>query len=203
LRVRISELARQTGVPVATIKYYLREGLLHPGEATAATQADYDESHARRLTLIRALLQVGRLSVASIREVLGALDHSGSMHDALGAVHGALPPHADDVEPVRARALAKDLGWRVHPDGPAGRQLEHALQTLDAVGYPVSDERLQVYAQAARDVAECDVASVPATSPEEAATTVIVGTVLYEPVLLALRRMAHEAVSAERFGRPR
>ncbi len=27
--MRISELSRASGVPVATIKYYLREGLLH------------------------------------------------------------------------------------------------------------------------------------------------------------------------------
>ena len=29
----------QAGVPVATVKYYLREGLLHEGELTSATQA--------------------------------------------------------------------------------------------------------------------------------------------------------------------
>jgi hypothetical protein len=38
---------------------------------------------------------------------------------------------------------------------------------------------------------------VPTTSTEEAATTVVIGTVLWEPVLLALRRLAQEAVSAE------
>ena len=29
----MAELSRRSGVPVATIKYYLREGLLPPGEA--------------------------------------------------------------------------------------------------------------------------------------------------------------------------
>ena len=33
--MRISELARETAVPVATVKYYLREGLLHDGELTS------------------------------------------------------------------------------------------------------------------------------------------------------------------------
>ena len=37
--MRISELARRSGLPVATVKYYLREGLLPAGEPTAATQA--------------------------------------------------------------------------------------------------------------------------------------------------------------------
>ena len=37
--MRISELSRRSSVPVATIKYYLRAGLLHEGRRTAATQA--------------------------------------------------------------------------------------------------------------------------------------------------------------------
>lgn len=200
--MRISELSRTTGVPVATVKYYLRERLLPPGTATGATQAQYDERHVRRLRLVRALLQVGGLSVAAARDVVACLDaESGSLHEVMGAAHSALPPTVeDDVEPTRARRLAEELGWRVHPRSPALRQLERALTTLDDVGLPPSEATLAVYADAARRVAEVDVASVPTTSPDEAATTVVVGTVLYEPVLLALRRMAQEAVSAERYG---
>ncbi|MGH3364244.1 MAG: hypothetical protein ACRDOW_05900, partial [Nocardioidaceae bacterium] len=82
------------------------------------------------------------------------------------------------------------------------RQLEHALRALDDVGAPADGERLAQYAEAAHRVAEVDVAGVPTTSPEEAATAVVIGTVLWEPVLLALRRLAQEAVSAESLGRP-
>jgi len=53
--MRISALATAAGLPLATVKYYLREGLLHPGVASSATQASYDEAHVRRLRLIRAL----------------------------------------------------------------------------------------------------------------------------------------------------
>lgn len=45
--MRLSELSKQSGVTTATIKYYLREGLLPPGERVTATQAEYDESHLR------------------------------------------------------------------------------------------------------------------------------------------------------------
>ena len=31
----------RSGVPLATVKYYLREGLLMPGASIGATQADY------------------------------------------------------------------------------------------------------------------------------------------------------------------
>lgn len=198
--MRISELSRVTGVPVATVKYYLREGLVPPGRATGATQAQYDDSHVRRLRLARALVQVGGLSVAAARDVLASIEAAdGSLHDVLGAAHSALPPQLEEErEPARARALAETLGWQVHPEAPALRQLEHALRALDDVGAPASQERLAGYADAARRIAELDVLGVPTTSRDEAATAVVVGTVLWEPVLLALRRLAQEAVSAER-----
>src|SRR2546430_15817976 len=47
--VRISDLSRQTGVPTATIKFYLREHLLPPGAMTARNQADYGSGHLRRV----------------------------------------------------------------------------------------------------------------------------------------------------------
>jgi DNA-binding transcriptional MerR regulator len=197
--LRISELSRVTGVPVATVKYYLREGLIPPGTATGATQARYDESHVTRLRLARALIQVGGLSVAAARDVLAALDTSdGSLHRVLGAAHSALSPQlADDHEPTRARGLVDTWGWRVHPEAPTLRQLEHALTALADVGAPAGEERLERYADLAHRIAEVDVAGVPTTSTDEAATTVVIGTVLWEPVLLALRRLAQEAVSAE------
>lgn len=198
--MRISELSRVTGVPIATVKYYLREGLLPPGRATGATQAEYDDGHVRRLRLARALVQVGGLAVAAARDVLASLDAAeGSLHDVLGAAHSALPPQLEEEgEPSRARGLSDALGWRVHPEAPALRQLEHALRALDDVGAPADDERLAAYADAARRIAELDVSGVPTTSPDEAASAVVIGTVLWEPVLLALRRLAQEAVSAER-----
>ena len=197
--MRISELSRVTGVPVATVKYYLREGLIPPGTATGATQATYDESHVVRLRLARALIQVGGLSVAAARDVLAALTTSdGSLHRVLGAAHSALsPPFADDHAPTRARELIDNWGWRVHPDAPALNQLEHALRALDDVGAPAGDERLAQYADLAHRIAEVDVAGVPTTSTDEAATTVVIGTVLWEPVLLSLRRLAQVAVSEE------
>ena len=43
--MKISELADAGDVSVATVKYYLREGVLPPGRAISRTQADYDASH--------------------------------------------------------------------------------------------------------------------------------------------------------------
>src|SRR5690606_41148877 len=97
--MRISQLSAQSGVPIPTIKFYLREGLLPQGEQTAATRAEYDQSHLRRLRLIRALLEVGRLPVATIRAVIEAVeDEEMSVHEMLGTAHYALSPR---LEPDR------------------------------------------------------------------------------------------------------
>jgi DNA-binding transcriptional MerR regulator len=207
--VQISELSRVTGVPVATIKYYLREGLLPPGTPTSATRSTYDERHVDRLRLIRALVDVGRLPIARVRAVVASIDQpSTSWHDLLGAVHGmrggpdqAAEAEAEQVAGAGGTALAavRALGWHVHPGSPALRQLQRALDAVEAVGLPMMPERLAVYAQAAAAVAEADVASVPTDSAERAARHVVVGTVLYEPVLLALRRLAQQDASARRF----
>ncbi|MFD7659160.1 MerR family transcriptional regulator, partial [Actinosynnema sp. NPDC059797] len=72
--MRIGELSRRSGVSVPTIKFYLREGLLAPGSGTARNQASYGEAHERRLRLVRALVEVGGLSLTAVREVLAASD---------------------------------------------------------------------------------------------------------------------------------
>ncbi len=75
--MRISELSRHSGVPIATIKFYLREGLLPSGVHTARNQAEYDESHVTRLVFLRTLTSIGQLSLSSVREVLAAVENKG------------------------------------------------------------------------------------------------------------------------------
>src|ERR1039458_4166584 len=79
--MQMGELSERSGIPIHTIKYYLRTDLLFQGLATAATRAQYDQSHLRRLRLIRALLERGDLTPAI------ALTGFGSMDKALSAVH--------------------------------------------------------------------------------------------------------------------
>src|SRR4051794_4149135 len=93
MSMRISELSRTTGVPVPTIKFYLREQLLAPGRATAKTQAEYDSTHVERLRLIRALTDVGRMSLATARTVLAAVDAgAAATPQAVGQAARGLPP---------------------------------------------------------------------------------------------------------------
>lgn len=199
--MRISELAGRTGVPVGTVKYYLRAGLLPPGEPTSATQAQYDEEHVARLGLIRALLGIGGLSIATARVVLAAVDDpDSSAHDTIGAAHSALPTRVGGEQPdlSQAQAHLQRWGWQVHDDSPAVVLLAQALNGLQAAGFATPDSLLDRYARAAAELGERDVADVPLGSPAEAVRYVVIGTLLLEPVLLALRRLAQEDVSARR-----
>src|SRR5690349_17506711 len=113
--MRISELSRRSGVPVATIKFYLRERLLHDGELTSVTQARYDESHLARLQLIRALTGPAGLSLAKTREVLALIDDPPAPTlDLLGTAHAIVSQPPDPFPPLgRVDAALSALGWEV------------------------------------------------------------------------------------------
>ncbi|MDP9430382.1 MAG: hypothetical protein M3Q47_16670 [Actinomycetota bacterium] len=82
---------------------------------------------------------------------------------------------------------------------PVLRALAGALKALRAAGAPPSDALLDRYAEAARRIGEQDVTDVPTASLVDAVRFVVVHTVLLEPVLLALRRLAQEDASRRRF----
>jgi DNA-binding transcriptional MerR regulator len=202
--MRISQLAERAGLPVATVKYYQREGLLHEGVLTAPNQAHYDESHLRRLELIRALVGPAGQSIASTRRILTAIsDPPTSEYDLLGIAHQAVTPAPERMPATFARAerLLGHLGWDVSRCAPASvAALEEALLGLEAGGFFVEDEVLERYGRAMMGVAVDEVDDVPTDSPEAAARFVILGTVLVEPLLLSLRRLAQQTASAKRFG---
>ncbi len=203
--MRISELARRGGVPLATVKFYLREGLLPAGTAKSATQAQYGEEHVARLGLVRALLSTGGLSIATARAVLAAVDDPAiTVHEALGAAHTAIAADGDEDPPdlTEAREHLRRWGWRVHEDSPALAHLARALLALQSAGVDASTELLDRYAHAAGALGTQDVAEVPTTSTAGAVRFVVIGTLLLEPVLLALRRLAQEDASQTRFAPP-
>lgn len=211
--MRLAELSERSGVSAATIKYYLREGLLEPGRRVSATQAEYGEDHLRRLRLVRALIQIGGVPVAAAREVIAAAeDESLDHHLRLGAATRALPcaeaPADDDpaVETARrsVEGLLARLGWSCEPGAdvpdPAHRRLVDSVAALVRLGYHCDTEHLLPYGTLAARLAVTDLDMIEeqptATGQIEAAVAL---TVLYEPVLLSLRRMAHARESARRF----
>lgn len=200
--MRISELSAQTGVPVPTIKYYLREQLLPEGERSAPTQAAYGEVHVQRLRVIRALIESG-VSIAETRRVLDALDDPpADANRLLGTAHAAITPSVDDsLDLTAAQDVVAGLGWKPGMcDDAVLHDVARALQGLERAGFELADGALPAYLKSMRDVADVEIAGVPTDSIEAAVTYVVLGSVLVEPLLLALRRVAQQVSSAERFG---
>ena len=201
--MRISKLSTQTGVPVATIKFYLRESLLPEGVRTSATQAQYDESHVARLRLVRALLGPGGLSVAAAHRVIQAIEEPpASVHELLGVAARAVarPGVVTDGDP-RVEELMQRCAWQIdEKDHPTYAVLEEALRALDEAGFELPEGALDVYVEHMRQIAEYEIENVPTDSPTAAVRYVVLGTVLIEPVILALRRLAQAEASARRFG---
>ncbi|MGW1378670.1 MerR family transcriptional regulator [Streptomyces sp. NPDC002446] len=205
--MRIGELSRATGVAVPTIKYYVREGLLPAGRLTSPNQASYDDGHVRRLRLIRGLMDVGGLSVSVVREVLAAVDSPGeSVHKVLGTAQLAItPPPAvtpDGMEEARGTVteLIRRRGWRVEPENPAVEALAVALATFRGIGRGEFEEVMDDYADACERVAAADLAWVGRNAEVDGMVeSVVVGTVLGDAVLMAMRRLAHVDASARRY----
>lgn len=221
--MRISDLSARTGVPVATIKFYLREGLLPPGTPTRRNQADYDEQHVRALRFVRTLTSIGQFELSAVREILTAVAAEdlplAELYKVVSraSVPADLPP-ADlppanltpaNLTPADTAGLAgaaadvdrfvRELGWRVDADAAARAQLSHVVAGLQQLGCLESMDLLRPYAEAAERLAVRELDLVPKGDPDIERATAVAWTILLEIGLSALLRMArghHAAIRA-------
>jgi DNA-binding transcriptional MerR regulator len=209
--MRIAELSRLTGVSVPTIKYYQREGLLPPAEFTSPNQARYDDEHVRRLRLIRTLIDIGRLPIATIREVLDHLDQPhADLHQMLGQ---ALKATGCSREPITDEAVAAAdryvdeliirRGWHVGPYAPARQTVAEVVAALRGLGADDIVMHLDEYAESAERIAATDLEIVRRRAePHEMVYGAVIATILGDTLVAGLRRLAQEDASARMFARP-
>lgn len=193
----MAELARRSGLSVATIKFYLREGLLPPGQRSSINQAEYDDAHLERIRMIRALAKVAGLPLASIREVVAVVDGGGTPVDAMAATQDAL---AGEVDPGRIDAecqgtldrIIAERGWHCAKASPAYGAAAAALAELEAEGFG-NEELLAGYADAADLVGRSDLGAVASEdSTAGLVRAIVVGTALRRPLLDALVMLAQQ-----------
>lgn len=213
--MRISELSGSSGVPVATIKFYLREGLLHDGRRTSATQATYDDSHVARLKMVRALVGVGGMSLARVKGIIAVIESPPeTMHELLGPaslvgrpgdVDCDAPEELDEADPeatghARVHRLLREWGWDP-AESFCGTHIEmaDALAAIEDSGFALADLALDDYRDHLTALAMQEVARTPTTSSEAAVRYVALGVPLVEPLLMAIRRLGHQRASAALF----
>ncbi|GIF16413.1 MerR family transcriptional regulator [Actinoplanes teichomyceticus] len=205
--MRISTLAEISGVPVPTIKFYIRAGLLAAGRPTARNQAEYGEEHVTRLRLIRILTGPGRLSLAAVQRILEALDSTGMVPgERCRATIWALFPDASDERGAgvdRARVIVDDfvdrLGWSVDADSPGRSALTQVLAALHRLGIACDAEVFRPYAEAAERMIAAEPVRLPAPTAEAAvARTVLLGVAFESMRLLASEhRMLNDPPAAK------
>lgn len=138
--LRMSELAALADVPPASIKFYIKEGLLPAPIKTSRNMAYYDESFVARIRFIKTLQTRHFLPLRVIREILSETNGNGSMAEAeaLLELKGSLLGRAngESTDP-----LPEDEVIRLY------NTYEEELATLRQMGVltPAEDEGIRMY----------------------------------------------------------
>jgi DNA-binding transcriptional MerR regulator len=203
----VSELAERADVPVATVKYYLREGLLPPGVTVGPRRAEYDETHLRRLRVLRALREVGGAPVSTLQVIVDAIDDATRPeHEVLCEICDVLSPplpeedYRPDPDLGRCVDAAIDaIGWSdVRDDAAARRRLAAVVQLGGAELLTVDPEILGYYARLADELCRAELTLVDRTKDREATLEdMVVGEAVFGEILALFRRLGHEHYDAQ------
>lgn len=202
--MRLKQLAERSQTSTASIKYYLREGLLPPGRAINARLAEYGETHLERLRLIAALRRIIGASIEDIAALLRRVDDPDvSLFEVLGSAQLlglGLPPGFEDAqqpEPEIVTELVERRGWAGRAHVVRSALAEHVAM-MQGLGIRISPEVLTAYADAADAVAGVDLGRVAAAgSRDEAVLVTAVGLHSFSRLLIQLVAVA-QAAHAER-----
>jgi DNA-binding transcriptional MerR regulator len=149
--VKISELAEAAGVPVATVRHYLREGLLPEGTKTSRNMAYYPPELADRIKLIKQLQEERFMPLKVIRDALESADGDVERLRALAETGDALLERV--LEPLAERVPAAELVERYDiPERALDRLAEVGVLSPDAEGYSPADVRIVAAIARFRDI---------------------------------------------------
>jgi DNA-binding transcriptional MerR regulator len=136
--LRIGELAEASGVPVPTIKHYLREGLLPEGVKTSRNMAYYPPELVDRIGLIKRLQEERFLPLKAIKAVL---DEGPERAGAMLELEDQILDRALAGE--RARTPAREVRERYGMPAEALDRLEEiGVLTPNSRGYSPSDVKI-------------------------------------------------------------
>ena len=204
--MRISELSAVTGLSVPTVKFYIREGMLQRGHVTSATSAEYGEEHVKRIRLIVALADTAQLPLARVKQIIDVLDSEEGTdpRQATATAVAALPPYTREAEDYPyAREVLERLGFDYDPEYAATRQLDSAIRALIDAGLEWSPEHADRYAAPLLQIARDELRSMPLNDLERRVEYAVLGTIMPESIMLAMRRLAHRHVVSTELGKPR
>lgn len=202
--MQFRELSEASGVTAASIKFYLREGLLPSGRRLNPTRAEYGPAHLERLNLIQALRRIVGLNLVQIGSIVSAIDSGLDTLELLGLVQrtvlGLEVPGRNENGGGPADAVLSLRGW---PDLPSAARtaLDEQLNLMAGLGLEVPPEVLAAYSAAADQAAAVDIGYVAAAdSPDALVRTAAVGMHLYSGLLLRMLALAQASHSMRHYG---
>ena len=204
--MRLGELSEATGTTPASIKFYLREGLLQPGRSINPTRSSYGDDHVRRLGLIQCLRTVVGLGLEDIRRIIDAAegaDASPSQRLALLGTVQSVVLGLDDVDAPQSaegRALIHAMGW---PDAPseARTAVDRHLDVMRELGVAAEADVLEAYGRAADAIASAQLEVTDGSRTiEEMILTAAVGIHMHNQLILKVVALAQASRSIRRYG---
>ncbi len=136
--LKMSELVEASGVPAATIKHYLREGLLPEPIKTSRNMAWYRPETVERIALIRRLQDERFMPLKAIRAVL---DEDSDQAVALLEVEDSILERALSGERTRTGAAEVRRAYGI-PSEALDRLAEIGILTPNSRGYSPEDVRI-------------------------------------------------------------
>ena len=114
--LKIGEVSRRSGVPMATLKFYLREGLIVPVRKSGKTMAWYDPSVVDRIRSIRELQERQFLPLDIIKETIDEATRADDDHAVTEAIASVLLRRGGQRSRSRDEVLAggakpSELEW--------------------------------------------------------------------------------------------
>lgn len=117
--MKIGEFARRVGVPIDTVRYYERNGLLPPPPRRASGYRDFDDSDVTRLRFVLRAKSLG-FSLAEVRELAVLADAHGGDIQHIRSIAVERLTHIEQriAELVRVRDALRDVVAQCPGDGP-------------------------------------------------------------------------------------
>jgi len=93
--LKIGEISKKSGVPVSTIRYYVKEGLLPAPEKVNKKMAYYDEICIKKLEAIQHLQEKKYYPLAMIKNILRRMDDGFTFEEASAVEDAVFGPMAN------------------------------------------------------------------------------------------------------------
>ncbi len=90
--LKIGEIAKRSGVPISTVRYYVKEGLLPSPEKVNKKMAYYDEACIQKLEAIQHLQEKRFYPLAVIRNILRRMDDGFSLDESEAVENAVFSP---------------------------------------------------------------------------------------------------------------